>query len=90
LAIAIVTLIAALNLSRTGGPTALVGSSLGLRSNAMEIYQKDSASHHIYAVINGTFASDSSSADGKYFIVAGEGNEGASQFCKDMKKELRG
>jgi inner membrane protein len=75
LAIAIVTLVVAINLSGAGGPTALVGSSLGLRSNAMESYQKNSASHHVYAVINGTFASDSSSADGKYFIVAGEGNE---------------
>jgi inner membrane protein len=75
LAIAAAVLAFALNLSSTGGPTALVGSSLGLRSNAMETYQKNSASHHVYAVINGTFASDSSSADGKYFIVAGEGNE---------------
>jgi inner membrane protein len=40
LAIAAAVLIAALNLSQTGGPTALVGSSLGLRSNATEIYQK--------------------------------------------------
>jgi inner membrane protein len=84
LAIAMITLIAALNLSRTGGPTALVGSSLGLRSNAMETYQKNSASHHVYAVINGTFASDSSSADGKYFIVAGEGNE----FIVANKQEI--
>jgi inner membrane protein len=75
LAIAIVTLVVAINLSGAGGPTALVGSSLGLRSNAMETYQKNSASNHVYGVINGTFASDSSSADGKYFIVAGEGNE---------------
>ena len=75
LAIAAAVLIAAINLSNTGGPTALVGSSLGLRSNAMETYQKNAASNHVYAVINGTFASDSSSADGKYFIVAGEGNE---------------
>jgi inner membrane protein len=75
LAIAAVVLIAALNLSSTGGPTALVGSSLGLRSNATEIYQKNAATNHIYAEISGTFASDSSNADGKYFTVAQEGNE---------------
>jgi inner membrane protein len=75
LAIAMLTLVAALNLSSTGGPTALVGTSLGLRTNAMETYQKNSASHHVYAEITGMFASDSSSSDGKYFIVAGEGNE---------------
>lgn len=75
LAIAIITLIAAIKLSGTGGPTALVGTSLGLRSNATEIYQTNAASYHVYAQVSGTFSSDSSSADGKYFIVAGEGNE---------------
>jgi inner membrane protein len=75
LAIAVAVLIAAINLSQTGGPTALVGSSLGLRSNATEIYQKNAATNHIYAEITGTFASDSSNADGKYFTVAQEGNE---------------
>ncbi|MEG4406994.1 metal-dependent hydrolase [Microcoleus sp. MON2_D5] len=75
LIIAIITLIGAIKLSGTGGPTALVGNSLGLRSNATEIYQTNAASYHVYAQVSGTFASDSSSADGKYFIVAGEGNE---------------
>src|SRR4028118_326340 len=75
LAIAAAVLIAAINLSATGGPTALVGTSLGLRSNATELYQKNAATHHIYAEISGTFASDSSNADGKYFTVAQEGNE---------------
>jgi len=75
LAIAIITLIGALNLSRIGGPTVLVGSSLGLRSNATEIYQTNAASYHVYAQVSGTFASDSSAADGNYFIAAGEGNE---------------
>lgn len=75
LAISVLALVAAIKLSGTGGPTALVGSSLGLRTNATETYQKNAASHHIYAEISGTFTSDSSSSDGKYFIVAGEGNE---------------
>lgn len=75
LAIAVAVLIAAINLSGTGGPTALVGSSLGLRSNAIETYQKSSASNHIYADVTGTFAADSSTADGKYFIVAADGSE---------------
>lgn len=75
LAIAVVILIAAINLSGTGGPTNLVGTSLGLRSNAIETYQKSSASNHIYAEVTGTFAADSSSADGKYFIVAADGSE---------------
>ena len=75
LAIAIVTLVVAINLSGAGGPTALVGSSLGLRSNATDIYQKNAGTNHIYAEVTGTFASDSSKADGKYFTVAQEGNE---------------
>jgi inner membrane protein len=46
-----------------------------LRSNATEIYQKNAATNHIYAEVTGTFASDSSNADGKYFTIAQEGNE---------------
>jgi inner membrane protein len=75
LAIAIITLIGAIKLSGMGGPTALVGNSLGLRSNAIEIYQQSSASNHIYADVTGTFAADSSTADGKYFIIAADGSE---------------
>ncbi len=75
LAIAMIALVAAINLSSTGGPTALVGTSLGLRTNATETYQKNAATNHVYAQVTGTFSSDSSSADGKYFKIAGEGNE---------------
>lgn len=75
LIIGIITLIGAIKLSGMGGPTALVGNSLGLRSNAIEIYQQSSASNHIYADVTGTFVADSSTADGKYFIVAADGSE---------------
>ncbi len=75
LAIATALLVFALNLSSSGGPTAFVGNSLGLRSNALEIYQQNSAANHIYAEISGTFSSDSTRADGKYFIIAMDGTE---------------
>lgn len=75
LAVAMLALVAAINLSSTGGPTALVGTTLGLRTNATETYQKNAATNHVYAQVTGTFSSDSSSADGKYFKVAGEGSE---------------
>ena len=75
LAIATALLVFALNLSSSGGPTAFVGNSLGLRSNALEIYQQNSAVNHIYAEISGTFSSDSTRADGKYFIIAMDGTE---------------
>ncbi|MEG3959996.1 metal-dependent hydrolase [Microcoleus sp. herbarium2] len=75
LAIAGALLAFALNLSGSGGPTAFVGNSLGLRSNALEIYQQNSAANHIYAEIAGTFASNSTRADGKYFIIAADGSE---------------
>ncbi len=75
LAIAGALLAFALNLSGSGGPTAFVGNSLGLRSNALEIYQQNSAANHIYAEISGTFSSDSTRADGKYFIIAMDGTE---------------
>lgn len=75
LAVAVALLAFTLNLSGSGGPTAFVGNSLGLRSNALEIYQQNSAANHVYAEISGTFASDSTRADGKYFIIAMEGSE---------------
>jgi inner membrane protein len=75
LAIAGALLAFALNLSGSGGPTAFVGNSLGLRSNALEIYQQNSAANYIYAEIAGTFARDSTRADGKYFIIAMDGTE---------------
>jgi inner membrane protein len=75
LVIAAAVLAIAINLSRNGGPTAFVGNSLGLRSNALDIYQQNSAANHIYADFSGTFASDSRRADGKYFIIAMDGSE---------------
>ncbi|MEG4634103.1 metal-dependent hydrolase [Microcoleus sp. AR_TQ3_B6] len=75
LAIAIAVLAIALNLSSSGGPTAFVGNTLGLRVNAVDKYQQNSASNHVWAEISGTFATDSSRADGKYFLVAADGNE---------------
>jgi inner membrane protein len=75
LAVSTAVLIAAINLSHTGGPTALVGTSLGLRSTTVETYQKNSTNNHIYAEFVGTYTADSSKADGKYFIVAADGNE---------------
>lgn len=75
LAVAVIALAVGIKLSGAGGPTGFVGTALGLRSNATEIYQSNAASYHVYAQVSGTFVSDSSSADGKYFIAAGEGNE---------------
>jgi len=75
IAIAATLLAFALSLSGSGGLTAFFGNILGLRSNALEIYQQNSATNHIYAEISGTFASDSTKADGKYFIIAADGSE---------------
>jgi inner membrane protein len=75
LAVAAAVLAIALNLSNSGGPTAFVGNTLGLRVNAVDKYQQNSASNHVWAEISGTFATDSSRADGKYFLVAADGNE---------------
>lgn len=75
LAISAAVLAIALNLSSSGGPTAFVGNTLGLRVNAVDKYQQNSASNHVWAEISGTFATDSTRADGKYFLVAADGNE---------------
>lgn len=58
-----------------GGVTAKVTQGLGLRDGAIATYNQSAASQQIWANIEGVYASDSSKADGKYFVVATEGSE---------------
>ena len=62
-------------LANGGGITSKVTQGLGLREGAIANYNQNAASRQIWAKIEGVYASDSSKADGKFFIVAGEGNE---------------
>lgn len=75
LAGALILLILNFHLINTGGLVQNASQQLGLRSGALDLYNKESASHHIWTSIDGTFAADSKSADGKYLVLAVDGNE---------------
>jgi inner membrane protein len=75
LAIASACLCLGIYLANEGGVTAKVTQGLGLREGAIADYNQNAASRQIWAKIEGVYASDSSKADGKYFVVAVEGNE---------------
>jgi inner membrane protein len=48
---------------------------LGLKDGIVQVYNQNAASHHVYAEIKGVWASDRTSADGKYLILGTEGSE---------------
>ena len=64
------------NLSRVGwGITQKVSQNLGLRDGIVRVYNENAGTNKIYAEIKGFWASDRTSADGKYLIIGNEGNE---------------
>jgi inner membrane protein len=75
LAIASACLCLGIYLANGGGITSMVTQGLGLREGAIADYNQNAASRQIWAKVEGVYASDSSKADGKYFVVAVEGNE---------------
>jgi inner membrane protein len=75
LAIASACLCLGIYLANGGGITSKVTQGLGLREGAIADYNQNAASRQIWAKVEGVYASDSSKADGKYFVVAVEGNE---------------
>jgi len=62
-------------LTNNGGATSKIGQGLGLRDSALEMYNSKASTHHVIADVDGVLALDSSEADGKYFIIAAEGEE---------------
>jgi hypothetical protein len=48
---------------------------LGLRSGIVDSYQQSASTKQVWANVEGTFIADSSSANGKYFIISQVGNE---------------
>ncbi|BAU66119.1 membrane-bound metal-dependent hydrolase [Stanieria sp. NIES-3757] len=62
-------------LANGGGITQKVSQSLGLKDGVVELYNKNAASHRVYVDIKGVWASDRTSADGKYLILGIEGSE---------------
>ncbi|MEG4329377.1 metal-dependent hydrolase [Microcoleus sp. herbarium5] len=58
-----------------GGLNQFTAESLGLRSGILENYQQNANNKEVFAIVDGTFLADSSSASGKYFILSQSGNE---------------
>jgi inner membrane protein len=52
----------------------------------LEIYNQKASTHHVYADVDGILALDSSIADGKYFIIAAEGEEFIVKNSKGIYK----
>jgi inner membrane protein len=62
-------------LANGGGITQKVSQNLGLKDGVVELYNQNASTHQVYANITGYWASDRTSADGKYLIIGNEGNE---------------
>ncbi len=75
LGIAIALLTLGIYLANGGGITQKVSQNLGLKDGVVELYNQNASTHQVYANITGFWASDRTSADDKYLIIANEGNE---------------
>ena len=62
-------------LATGGGITQQVSQQLGLKDGLMAVYNAKAATNHVYADLKGVWASDRTSADGKYLILDTEGSE---------------
>jgi inner membrane protein len=75
LGIAIALLCFGIYLANGGGITQKVSQNLGLKDGVVELYNQNASTHQVYARITGYWASDRTTADGKYLIIGNEGNE---------------
>ena len=75
LGVAIALLCFGIYLANGGGITQKVSQNLGLKDGVVELYNQNASTHQVYARIAGYWTSDRTSADGKYLIIANEGNE---------------
>jgi inner membrane protein len=75
LGVAIALLCFGIYLANGGGITQKVSQNLGLKDGVVELYNQNASTHQVYARITGYWASDRTSADGKYLIIGNEGNE---------------
>ncbi len=75
LGISIALLCFGIYLANGGGITQKVSQNLGLRDGIVRIYNENAATNNVYAEIKGYWASDRTSADGRYLIIGNEGKE---------------
>ncbi|MGK7952509.1 MAG: metal-dependent hydrolase [Xenococcaceae cyanobacterium] len=84
LGIAIALLCLGIYLANGGGITQKVSQNLGLRDGIVRVYNENASTNKVYASITGYWASDRTSADGKYLII---GNEGNVTKIREKRKE---
>jgi inner membrane protein len=72
---AIAILIFSIHLASGGGITQKVSQNLRLRDGIVRIYNENAATNKVYVQIKGYWASDRTSADGKYLILGNESKE---------------
>ncbi|MGI0494295.1 metal-dependent hydrolase [Alkalinema pantanalense CENA528] len=75
LAIAAIALAVGIYLATGGGITAQVNQTLGLKDGMVELYNQTAASRQVYADVLGVWQSDRTRADGRYVVLANEGND---------------
>ena len=75
LGMAIALLCFGIYLANGGGISQKVSQSLGLQDGIVRIYNENASTNNVYAEIKGFWASDRTSADGKYLILGTEGSE---------------
>ena len=72
---AMVALLIGIYVATGGGITQQISQGLGLKEGAFQVYNQNAATHHVYAEIKGVWASDRTSANGRYLILGAEGSE---------------
>jgi inner membrane protein len=75
LTMAIALLCGGIYLAGGGGLTQGLSQAIGTRDAAIEVYNRSAANHHIYAEIKGIWASDRSRADGRFYVLANDGQQ---------------
>ena len=75
LTIAIALLLISINIANSGGIQGQVTQSFGLRDGAIATYNQNAATKEVWANVMGVFASDRTSANGRYLIIDAVGSE---------------
>ncbi len=75
LAIAVTILIFSIWINNNGGIFQNLGQNLSLSDAVVQVYNENAETHHVYALVEGFWESDRSSADGKYLILDAKGKE---------------
>jgi inner membrane protein len=73
-------------LTSNGGLLQQASQTLGLKEGAVRTYNEKAATHQLYAIVEGVWASDRRSASGRYAIVGSEGSEFVVKTPKGLAK----